>query len=785
MRLKIFLAIALGFVLFGSSAFAQGRVSGIVKDRKGEPLIGANVYVKGTTISTISGIDGQFNINAPDSSSVLVITFNGYQNLEVTVRDLPTANLQMKPVVSNDFTGFYGNDSYYNVTASNVLVMADDKATGLETDVYQFLLGRVPGLEIVSDGGNPWGDVDYRLRGGYSALSENAKPLFVVDGAYFDADFAISALNTDDIESVRFLKDAAGTAIYGDAGANGVVLITTRHSMGKTLAAGYSGNVSYNTCDEEEAHKNSRYKNSVSTKHNANVSGVAGPMPYRVSLGYNKINGSERHDWTDEKRGGSDRLSAAFWVGPNLLDEHLKIDFNGYFRNINERRYPDYKCSRFMSTLKADYSVHSFEDLHVNLLTSFNRNSTNKENDYTMGGFMLDGNLSYSHESEDSKQYVELKVGGVVNTLKEESTVVIKNKEETLTDKTSRNALYGQLNAALNRFYLKANARYNIYSDYNTVSSSFSIGVRPASGVVMRTGVGILGFVTGGKTDSISSFSTITYNLGLDVGGKKRVYGSADFYVNHNSKVYEWTEIVDNKEDYTKKDTISDLGDITLTNVGGEFSLGAKIVDTKKVKWRIGGHLSYNVSVTDNRGKYNKNLNEQGSNYVIGDKPLTYNVYESVFDKKDNPIPGLYIDQDDDGKVNNNDREMTDFSPLPLSVAGLNTYFEAMDVYLQIDSHASIDRFNLVENNTGSLGTGDIHNSSFLRIDNIVLGYKIRNLGMLSGRAYVAVQNPFVFTKYTGHEPEIYNGIDYGEYYNYQRPTIFSVGVKLNVNIKD
>ncbi len=776
MRLKIFLVVALGFVLFGSSAFAQGNVSGIVKDRKGEPLIGANVYVKGTTISTISGIDGQFNISAPDSSAVLVITFNGYQNLEVVVRDLPTANLQMKPVVSNDFTGFYGNDSYYNVTASDVLIMADDKATGLETDVYQFLLGRVPGLEVVSTGGNPWGNVDYRLRGGYSALSENATPLFVVDGAYFDADFAIGALNPDDIESVRFLKDAAGTALYGDAGSNGVVVITTRRPMGKTLAAGYSGNVSYNIANNDADY----YGNSISTKHNASVAGVAGPVPYRASLGFNKINGVMENT-------GSDRLSAAFWVGPDLLDEHLKIDFNGYFRNVNERNYSDYKSGQFMSTLKVDYSVHSFEDLHVNLLASYNRNSTNKENDYAMGGFMLDGNICYGHESEDNNQYVELKVGGVVNSLKEESSFMKNNKKEQETTKTSRNALYGQLNATLNRFYVKANARYNIYSKYNTLSSSLSIGVRPASGVVMRTGVGILGFVTGGKTDSISNFNTITYNLGLDVGGKKRVYGSADFYVHHNSKVYGWTEERTNKDDYTKTDTIPALGDITLTNVGGEFSLGAKIIDTKKVKWRIGGHLSYNVSVTDNRGKYNKNLEERGSNYVIGDKPLTYNVYESVFDKKDNPIPGLYIDKgySSDGKIDWQDREMSDFSPLPLSVAGLNTYFEAMDVYLQIDSHASINRFNLVDNHTGDYGTGDIHNSSFLRIDNIVLGYKIRNLGMLSGRAYLAVQNPYVFTKYTCHEPEIYSGIDHGEYYNYQRPTIFSVGVKLNINIKD
>ena len=776
MRLKIFLTVALGLVLSAGSVFAQGRVNGVVKDRHGEPLIGANVYVKGTTISTISGLNGEFNINAPDSSSVLVITFNGYQNLEVAVRDLPTANLQLKPVVPDDFTGFYSNDSYYNVTANNTLILADDVTTGLETDVYQFLLGRVPGLEIISRGGNPWGQADYRLRGGYSPTNENAKPLFVVDGVYFGGDFAIDALNPDDIETVRFLKDAAATSQYGDAGSNGVVVITTRRPLGKTLAAGYNGNVSYNICDKDDT-----YKNSISTKHNANVWGVAGPVPYRASLGFNKINGVMENT-------GSDRLSAAFWVGPNLLDEHLKIDANGYFRNVKKRDHDTLNFNRFMGTLKVDYSVHSFEDLHVNILTSYAQNS-NKLEDTTIAkkGFFFDGNLAYAHESEDNRHYVELKAGLIVNSLK--GNAGFEEEEyyyEQSSDKIKSNSFYGLFNVALNRFYFKANARYNTYSDYNTASGSVSLAVKPTSLVALRVGAGFLGVVVKGKTDSLSNFNTLTYDLGIDIGGpKKRVYGSADFYVHHNAHVYSFSSIDDNK-DVNKE--------MTLTNVGGEFMLNARVIDKKKVKWRIGGNLSYNVSVTAHRDLYNRSVNKD-SYQVIGDKPLIYNVYESVYDSNGNPIPGLYVNryseynnygQQIQEKLDPNDRITTeDFRALPTAVAGLNTYFEVMDAYLQVDSHASINRFNLDMSNSGYVGTADIHNSTFLRIDNIVLGYKFKNIWKLSGRAYAAVQNPYVFTKYVGNEPEIYDGIDYGEYFNYQRPTIFSVGVKLNVNIKD
>ncbi len=209
-----------------------------------------------------------------------------------------------------------------------------------------------------------------------------------------------------------------------------------------------------------------------------------------------------------------------------------------------------------------------------------------------------------------------------------------------------------------------------------------------------------------------------------------------------------------------------------------------KILNSKNVKWCIGGNAAYNISFTSDRNAYNKILSQRNEPHAIGDKPMTYNVYESVYDDNGKPIPGFYIDKGylSDGKIDWQDRDMSNFSPLPTVIAGLNTYFEAMGAYLQIDSHASLDRYNLT---APYAGTGDIHNSSFLRIDDIVLGYKIRNLGMLSGRAYLAVQNPYVFTKYTGDEPEIYDGIDFGKGENYQRPTIFSVGVKLNINIKD
>ena len=211
MNLKIFIAMATAIVLSAGTLSAQENVSGVVKDRNGEPLIGANVVVKGTTLFTITGINGEFNIKAADDA-VLVITFDGYQPMEVAVADLSAANLQLKPESLNGLETFYGNDNYYALTTANTLIKVDDVETGLETDIYQFLLGRVPGLEVV--------DGQYRLRGGNSLTGwEDASPLFVVDGVYeLCSDMIIGALNPADVESIRVMKDAAATAQYGEIG---------------------------------------------------------------------------------------------------------------------------------------------------------------------------------------------------------------------------------------------------------------------------------------------------------------------------------------------------------------------------------------------------------------------------------------------------------------------------------------------------------------------------------------------------------------------------------------
>ncbi len=781
MNLKFFIAMATAIVLSAGTLSAQENVSGVVKDRNGEPLIGANVVVKGTTLFTITGINGEFNIKAADDA-VLVITFDGYQPMEVAVADLPAANLQLKPESLNGLETFYGNDNYYALTTANTLIKVDDVETGLETDIYQFLLGRVPGLEVV--------DGQYRLRGGNSLTGwEDASPLFVVDGVYeLCTDMIIGALNPADVESIRVLKDAAATAQYGEIAKGGAIVIKTRRPSNKELAVSYDGNASFNTPSGKDSKWepfNSIYDNSMSTKHNVRVSGVAADLlPYRATLGYNAINGIVDSDETDI-------YSASLWVGPRLLDRHLSIDVNGAFRKVD---YYNGDQKWLSGAFNADYTVHSLEFLHLNLRAGANTN---------LDGFktiLLDGNVSLEHQF-GKRHYLELRGGAAYNSIE------LENEDYDVK------SLYGQFNMAISRFYMNAYTRLNIYSeyeDYSKLSAAVSFGVKPANAVTLRTGLGFLGAMLGDAPAGHSDLSTFTYNLGVDAGtAKSRINGSADFYFQHNGEA----PIYSNSEEY-------------LNSMGAELRLNLKLIDDEDIKFHIGGNLAANVSFEIDENGDGSNADEGvyvsiGGYYLLGGesntdnlnviKPYTYGVFDPVYDQDGNLVPGLFVDYDGDGRFSVGDCISSDRSPVPSVIGGFHTYLEVKGIYLQANAHTSLNRHNVTGYSVISttndefgwtneptwtadgsrlnfdageyLTTDNISNSSFFRIDDVVLGYKFSNLWKLSGRAYFAVQNPAVFTEYDGREPELYDGVDFS--YALRRPTTFTIGVKLNINIKD
>lgn len=226
-RLVLLAVLCVGVAF--SAAAQTASLSGKVTDQNGMALPGANVYIKGTTIGTISDMDGNFTLSGvPSGNQTLVATFVGYTNQEqsVTVSDasqsvsfsLTEDAVQVEEVVAIG----YGTQKKKLVTGATVQVKGDDIQKMNTNNPLQALQGQTPGVNITSTSGQPGASMSVSIRG--LGTVGNSQPLYLIDGVGGD----ISTLNPSDIESIDVLKDAASAAIYGAQAANGVVLITTK-----------------------------------------------------------------------------------------------------------------------------------------------------------------------------------------------------------------------------------------------------------------------------------------------------------------------------------------------------------------------------------------------------------------------------------------------------------------------------------------------------------------------------------------------------------------------------
>ncbi|MDB5115646.1 MAG: TonB-dependent receptor [Mucilaginibacter sp.] len=212
-------------------AIVMVKLTGKVTDEHGDPLPGATVTVKNTNISTATDANGIFNLNAPDQSGRLVISFIGYLTREVAITP-GDINVQLTPEPKNlneVVVVGYGTQLRREVTGAESSISSGEISKRPITQLSQALQGEASGVAVVSANGQPGQAPRVKIRGANS-ITGNNEPLYVTDG-----NIGTAPDDPNDIESIEILKDAASTAIYGSRGSNGVVLITTKsgHS-GKT-----------------------------------------------------------------------------------------------------------------------------------------------------------------------------------------------------------------------------------------------------------------------------------------------------------------------------------------------------------------------------------------------------------------------------------------------------------------------------------------------------------------------------------------------------------------------
>lgn len=257
------LILFLMLIFFGSPVWAQKRVTGNVTDaRSSEALPGVNVLIKGTTTGAVTDGQGNFTLDVPSDETVLIFSFIGYESREITVGSATTLDVQLQTEalgLDEVVVVGYGTMRKSDLTGAVVSVSGEALRNTISTNIDQALQGRIAGVQVTQNSGQPGGAASIRIRGANS-ITGSSEPLYVIDGIPFQGDGTsvsgfdwaggangqnrvnpLSTINPNDIENIEVLKDASATAIYGARAANGVVLITTKRGKKGTSKITYNG----------------------------------------------------------------------------------------------------------------------------------------------------------------------------------------------------------------------------------------------------------------------------------------------------------------------------------------------------------------------------------------------------------------------------------------------------------------------------------------------------------------------------------------------------------------
>ena len=321
-RMVLFLLLGLFTSVIAYSQ--QISFSGIVKDQIGEPVIGANVLVRGTTNGVITNVNGEFILSA-SKSDVLVVSFVGY-----TTQEIPVSEKQMTIVLKEDtelldevvVLGYGANTRKQDLSASvGIISNTDELAARPVTSTESMLQGQLPGVTIQADGGDPTSTPNIVIRGQGSQNGDNV--LWVVDGV---PGAPITSMN--DIESIVVLKDAASAAIYGaQSGAGGVVLVTTKKAKEGAPTLTYDGTFGFRQATNLIEPLNAEEQVEMRRRSYENA-GQALPDGWNVTK--NPWVGTTRTDWMDAifRTAFYQRHNIALNVGTDKSSSRLSLSFD-------------------------------------------------------------------------------------------------------------------------------------------------------------------------------------------------------------------------------------------------------------------------------------------------------------------------------------------------------------------------------------------------------------------------------------------------------------------------
>ncbi|MDH3247085.1 MAG: carboxypeptidase-like regulatory domain-containing protein, partial [Saprospiraceae bacterium] len=267
---KLFLPLLLLLFVVGFAS-AQRTITGTITNDEGEPLIGASILVQGTTVGTVADFDGTYSLDVPEGSNTLVFSFTGYQEqtVELGVSNMVDIVLAEGIELGEVVVTGLGIKREKKALGYGVSTLSSDDVGGkTESDVVRILRGKATGVDITQTSGMAGSGTNVIIRG-YSSITGDNQPLFVIDGVPFNTDTnrdrgftgggstassRFLDLDPNNIEEISILKGLSATVLYGESGRNGVVLITTKNgNVGEAADKGFEVSVTQNISQSEIA----------------------------------------------------------------------------------------------------------------------------------------------------------------------------------------------------------------------------------------------------------------------------------------------------------------------------------------------------------------------------------------------------------------------------------------------------------------------------------------------------------------------------------------------------
>lgn len=357
----------------------------VIDAQTGDPVIGVNVLVKGTTNGTITDIDGKYELNAP-AGAVLQISFIGYKTVEITATaSEQTIKLQEDTETLEEVVIVgYGVQKKESLTGA-MSTLKENRLKDVTTPTVENMLnGKVSGVYVAPGSGQPGSNGAVQIRG-RATLSGSTSPLWVIDGVIVGEDPGV--LNPSDIENMTILKDAASTAIYGSQGANGVIIVTTK--MGKS----------------EKMKINASVKLGVSTMTNGKMEVMNGAELYDYYASFPNQEDIKFSRWNPELRNanfdwGELASQAGFTQDYNISlsggNEKMSSYFSlGYYSE--EGTVKGYKYDRYSFRYRSNYKPFSWLTIKPNISGSM-KNTDDSQYDYTAKYTMFPWDSPYDED---------------------------------------------------------------------------------------------------------------------------------------------------------------------------------------------------------------------------------------------------------------------------------------------------------------------------------------------------------------------------------------------------